>query len=152
MRSRLFRRLLPVAAALSVFSCTTPPTRVVLEVGNLFYPDFHDTVETRLSRKNEIGDSRYYLEAVRFYPHFAIIDSTGDVVSLSTEPKNPAVKIRVYQGADVIEETWAFYLAKAPHYARTAFLTFKLVSFVYQGKQYGPIEEGRAHEQERGQR
>ncbi|GEM_PF-2311547 len=122
--------------------CGPALTRITMEVGNRLYPAFSDTVETKLNEKVHVGDTEYSFKTTKFYPHFAIIDSSMEFVSLSDEPVNPAFRIRVYKNSNPVEETWAFFGPGAPHYARTSFLTFRVTSFVYRQKVYFSGNEG----------
>lgn len=135
-----------VAFALPVFGSASDddaPIPLTVEIGHRHYPDFRETLKTTMQKREQIGDTDYSFEAVEFYPHFAIVerDSTREIVSLSDEPRNVAFKIRVFEKDEVVEDTWAFYDTKVPHFSRTSFLTFRVISFEYQGKVYGESEE-----------
>jgi hypothetical protein len=114
---------------------------VTFEIRHRMHPNFHQVVTTKMNRREQIGDTDMFFEAVEFYPHFAIVDSTKKVMSTSDEPTNAAFKIRVYDGEEVVENTWAFFTIKIPHYARTSFLKFDVVSFEYRGETFGEKQE-----------
>jgi len=114
------------------------PVQITVAIGNRLFPAFHETTTTAVGERRFIGDTEYAFEIMRFYPHFAIIDSTKEIVSLSDEVKNPAFKIRIYDGDDVLEDSWGFYGISIPHYSRESFLSFQVLSFVYRGVAYGP--------------
>ena len=113
--------------------------RVVIKIGHRMYPDFSETIETTMGPRHQISDTDFFFEATEFYPHFAIVtkDSINTIVSLSEEPKNVAVKIVVFKDDEQIEETWAVYKVKIPHYHRTSFLKFEIAGFEYAGQIYG---------------
>ncbi len=119
----------------------TSPKSLKVVVGNRLYPNFQETIDATMQTRTAIGDTDFSFEAIEFYPHFAIVDSTKKVVSLSDDPKNPAFRIRVYQNDEAIDSTWAFYGIKAPHYAPTSYLTFTVVEFEYRGVVYGKKDE-----------
>jgi hypothetical protein len=119
-------------------------TSVTIEIAHRMHPDFHETIQTKMNTRAPIGDTDLSFEVVEFYPHFAILDSSKTIVSLSDEPTNAAFKIRIYDGDTATENVWAFFTIKVPHYARTAFLSFDVVDFEYRGKRYGPDEEKEA--------
>jgi len=127
---------------IAITGCTAQLSSLTVEVGNRMYPAFHDTLTTKLNEKAPIGDTEYEFKATEFYPHFAIIDSSMKIVSLSEEPVNPAFKIKVYKAGKAVEETWAFFGPGAPHYSPMSMLTFKVMSFIYRGKIYDLKEEG----------
>ncbi len=116
-------------------------TSVTIEIAHRMHPDFHETIQTKMNTREPIGDTDLSLEVVEFYPHFAILDSSKTIVSLSDEPTNAAFKIRIYDGDTATEDAWAFFTIKVPHYSRTAFLSFDVVEFEYRGKKYGADEE-----------
>jgi hypothetical protein len=129
-------------ALIALTGCASQLSSLTVEVGNRMYLDFHDTLNVKLNEKAQIGDTDYEFKATKFYPHFAIIDSSMKIVSLSEEPVNPAFRIKVYKSGKVVEETWAFFGPGAPHYSPMSMLTFKVMSFIYRGKIYDLKEEG----------
>lgn len=110
------------------------PDSVVLLIGNRMFPDFGEIISTPLHRRQPVGDTEFSFEVVKFYPHFAIMDSTKAVVSLSDEPKNPAFRIRVFKAAAAVDSTWAFYNMDVPHFSRSSALWFSVLAFDYRGK------------------
>ena len=113
------------------------PSFVRLRITHRVHAQFQDTLTVAMNKRQTVGDSEFDFEVIEFYPHFAVIDSTHAVVSLSDEPKNPAFKVRVYQGEKTTEDTWAFYGVDVPHFARTSYLAFQVLGFEYRGKVIG---------------
>jgi hypothetical protein len=116
-------------------------TSVTIEIAHRMHPDFHETIRTKMNTREPIGDTDLFFEVVEFYPHFAILDSSKTIVSLSDEPTNAAFKIRIYEKDTATEDAWAFFSIKVPHYSRTAFLSFDVVEFEYGDRKYGANEE-----------
>jgi len=110
-----------------------PPDSVVILIGNRLFPDFREIVSTGLHERRQIGDTDFFFEVAEFFPHFAIMDSTRRVVSLSDEPKNPAFRIRVYESEAAVDSTWAFFNMNVPHFSRNAALWFQVLAFDYRG-------------------
>jgi hypothetical protein len=118
-------------------------------VGHRVHGEFHQTITTEMNKREQIGDTDFYFEAVEFYPHFAITDSTKKTISLSDEPTNVAFKIRVYESDELVDETWSFYHIQIPHYSRTSLLKFDAVAFEYRGELFEKKKEDqKEHEQE----
>lgn len=113
---------------------STGPDSVVVFIGNRMFPDFGDVVTARMKQRHPVGDSEFSFEVVKFYPHFSIIDSTKQIVSVSDEPKNPAFRIKVYKGGAIADSTWAFYNMDVPHFSRTSSLWFRVLAFDYRGE------------------
>ncbi|UCH83907.1 MAG: hypothetical protein JSW50_15950 [Candidatus Latescibacterota bacterium] len=114
----------------------TQVSTVTVEIGHRIHPDFHQQIQTKMNVKEQVGDTDFFFEIIEFYPHFAYIDSTKEIVSLSDEPTNAAFKIRVYENDEVVEDTWAFFALKVPHFSPTSYLTFDVTSFVYREETY----------------
>jgi hypothetical protein len=112
------------------------PDSVVVLVGNRLFPDFREIVTTGLKERKQIGDTDFSFEVRRFVPHFAIIDSTKSVVSLTAEPENPAFRIMVYENDAAVDSTWAFFKMNAPHFTRKSALWFQVLEFDYRGVAY----------------
>jgi hypothetical protein len=110
------------------------PDSVVLLIGNRLFPDFREVVSTGLRERRQIGDSDMFFEVLEFYPHFAIVDSTRKVVTLSDEPKNPAFRIKVFENEAAVDSTWAFFNLDIPHFSRTSALWFRVLAFDYRGE------------------
>lgn len=115
------------------------PEFVKLRVTHRVHLEFQDTLTVAMNERRIIGDTEFSCEAIEFYPQFAISgqDSTRKIISLSDDPKNPAFKIRVYENETKTEDTWAFYGVQAPHYGRTSYLAFQVLSFEYRGEVLG---------------
>ena len=122
------------------------PGFVKLRVTHRVFLEFQDTLIVAMNQRQIVGDTEFSCEAVEFYPDFAIsgMDSTRTIVSLSDEPKNPAFKIRVFENDERKEDTWAFYGVEAPHYGRTSYLAFQVLSFEYRGEVLGGGDAARA--------
>lgn len=112
------------------------PDSVVVAVGNRLFPDFREIVTTGMNERRQIGDTDFSFEVKRFVPHFAIIDSTKSVVSLTAEPENPAFRIMVYENDAPVDSAWAFFKMNAPHFTRKSALWFQVLEFDYRGKAY----------------
>jgi len=110
------------------------PSALTVEVTNRMYLDYREVFETKMHEREQLGDTDYFFEVIEFFPHFAIIDSTKEVVSLSDELKNPAFKIKVYKEDELVEDTWAFYAIDIPHYSPQSFLAFRVLEFEYRGE------------------
>ncbi len=115
------------------------PSVVRLRVTHRVHAQFQDTLTVAMHQRATVGDSDYDIEVTEFYPQFAIIDSTKQVVSLSDEPKNPAFRIAIFQEGKETETTWAFYGVDIPHFARTSYLAFQVLGFEYRGKVIGDV-------------
>jgi hypothetical protein len=116
------------------------PKFVRLKIGHRVHLDFKEEVTAQMNKRYYIGDTEFSFEATEFYPHFAIVDSTREVISLSDEPKNPAIKIRVYEKDEPVDETWAFYAFRVPHFSRTSLVSFQVMAFEYRGTVYDQNE------------
>jgi len=125
---------------LSAFGMTTDHGSQVLtvtvEIGHRMHPDFHQQILTKMNKREQVGDSDLFFEIIAFYPHFAYVDSTKEIVSLSDEPSNVAFKIRVYENDEFVEDAWAFFTINAPHFFPTSYLTFEVTNFDYRGETY----------------
>jgi hypothetical protein len=126
--------------------CSSSINSLTVEVRNIYHPDYHETITTKMNKEEYVGDTNYSFRAVQFYPTFSILESTKQIVSLSDEPKNPAFKIKIYEEGELIEETWAFYGTLAPHFSSSSFLIFHVSSFEYRGKVHGKKEESEGNE------
>ena len=98
-----------------------PAQHLTVAVGNRLYPDFHET-----------------------HPHFARIDSTKQIISLSEEPENVAFKFVVYENDSIVDTSWSFFSLKVPHFARTSYLYFNVLQFDYRGKTFDQRSEGQS--------
>ena len=118
------------------------PTAITVVVGHRVHTDFREVLDIKMHERVPIGDTEYWFEVVRFEPHFAIIDSTKQVVSLSDELKNVAFKIEVYEDNEAIDKVWAFYSIDIPHYARTSLIKFDVVAFEYRDEVHKKEHDG----------
>jgi hypothetical protein len=139
-------------AALSITSAAQEPARgtetlvpgsITLRVTNRLHPNYLEYITTEIGDTNQLGDTDYFFLITEFYPHFAIIDSTRDIVSLSEELKNPAFRITVFEGDSIADETWAFFLMRVPHFTRKSYMAFEVMEFEYLGKHH-KLESERA--------
>ena len=124
----------PEAPAAVALPDSMAPSTITVKVGNRLYPEYREVFTVNMLQRAQIGDTDLFFEISEFFPHFAMIDSTKEVVSLSEELKNPAFKIHIYENDEYKEATWAFYAIKVPHYSRQAYLHFEVLSFQYRGK------------------
>jgi len=111
-----------------------PAHHLTIAVGNRLYPDFHETHKTEMHERVIVGDTEYSFEVVKFYPHFARIDSTKQILSLSDEPTNVAFKFAVYENDSIVDTSWSFFNLQVPHFARTSYLYFNVLEFEYRGE------------------
>lgn len=135
-----------LAVLFAVTGCSSSVKSLTVEVRNIYYPDYHETITTTMNKEEYVADTNFSFKAVKFFPTFSILESTKKTVSLSDEPKNPAFKINIYEEGKLIEETWAFYGTLAPHFSSSSFLIFQVSSFEYKGKFYGKKDEGEDNE------
>jgi len=151
MKVRVFKYLSPVIAsvALAVFaigsvaedSDAPVATDLTVEVGNRMYPDFRETHETQMNERIQVGDTDFFFSVEAFYPHFALIDSTKEIVSLSDEPENVAFKFVVYESDTIVDTSWSFYSLQIPHYGRSSYLHFNVLEFQYRGETFSKLTE-----------
>ncbi len=113
-----------------------PASDLTVDVRNRLYPDFQETQQVGMNERVQVGDTDFFFEVVDFYPHFALIDSTKEVVSISHEPENVAFKFVVYENDSIIDTSWSFYNLQVPHYSRTSFLYFNVTRFIYRDETY----------------
>lgn len=119
-----------------------PAQHLTVAVGNRLYPDFHETHRIEMHERVIVGDSDYAFEVVDFYPHFARIDSTKQIISLSDEPTNVAFKFVVYENDSIVDTSWSFFNLQIPHFARTSYLYFNVLEFEYRGEIFEQGSEG----------
>lgn len=113
-----------------------PAENLTVLVRNRMYPNFQETHETGMNQRVQVGDTDFFFEIVEFYPHFALIDSTKEVVSLSSEPENVAFKFVVIENDSIVDTSWAFYTIQIPHYAANSYLYFDVLEFDYRGETF----------------
>jgi len=66
------------------------------------------------SRTVEIPKSKYKLSFSQYMPHYSVDVESGEVVKLSDKPVNPAVKIKLEDGENTIEQ-WLWSKHSSPH-------------------------------------
>lgn len=130
-------------SALSSDSTVTRPSDIVVRVGHRMYPDFGERVTTAMDTIQPIGDTDMYFQVVAFYPHFAYLDSSKSYVSLSEELENPAFRISVFENDELVDQAWAFFKIKAPHFPSNSYVYFDVVEFTYRGEKYQKNEPSR---------
>jgi hypothetical protein len=113
-----------------------PAENLIVFVRNRLYPNFREIHETDMNQRIQVGDTDYFFEVVEFYPHFALIDSTKEAVSLSSEPENVAFKFVVYENDSIVDTSWSFYHIQIPHYAANSSLVFDVFKFDYRGESF----------------
>ena len=113
-----------------------PASGLTVEVRNRLYLDFEETHTIGMNERVQVGDTDFYFEVIDFFPHFALIDSTKEVISLSHEPDNVAFKFVVYENDSIIDTSWSFYNLEVPHYSRTSFLYFNVTRFIYRDETF----------------
>jgi hypothetical protein len=118
-----------------------PASDLTVDVRNRLYPDFQETQSIGMNERVQVGDTDFYFEVVDFFPHFALIDSTKEVISLSHEPDNVAFKFVVYENDSIIDTSWSFYNLQVPHYSRTSFLYFNVTRFIYRDETYEKTQQ-----------
>ena len=129
-------------------SVKAEPTKLTLVVGNRVFPDFREVHQTEMHKREYVGDSEFSFEVIDFYPHFAYVDSTKEIVSLSDEPKNAAFKITVYENDEVVQNEWAFYNLSTPHFRMNSIIWFSVVEFEYEGEVYKKAQETNEEDEE----
>jgi hypothetical protein len=118
-----------------------PAEKLVVFVRNRMYPNFREVHETEMNKRVQVGDTDFFFEITEFYPHFAIIDSTKEVVSFSSEPENVAFKFVVFENDSIVDTSWSFYNIQIPHYAANSYLVFDVLKFEYRGEVFQKDEE-----------
>jgi len=121
-----------------------PAQHLTVAVGNRLYPDFNETHKTEMHERIILGDTDYSFEVVEFYPHFARIDSTKQILSLSDEPTNVAFKFVIYENDSIVDTSWSFFSLQVPHFARTSYLYFNVLEFEYRGEIFNQGSEGQS--------
>jgi hypothetical protein len=111
--------------------------RIALAVRHRVFHDFHDELDVKLGEEFPVGDSDYSGKVIRFVPHFAIEDKTRRIVTLSNEPRNPALQIVSIQKGQPHDTTWAF-LNFPPHFSKRAILAYQILRIEFEN--HAPIE------------
>lgn len=109
----------------------SPASDLTIDVRNRLYPSFQETHQVGMNERVPVGDTDFFFEVVDFYPHFGLVDSTKEVISLSHEPDNVAFKFVVYENDSIVDTSWSFYSLQVPHYSRSSFIYFNVTRFVY---------------------
>lgn len=125
-------------------SLSLTASALTVRVGHRLYPQFGERVETEMQKLEPIGDTDMSFEVAEFYPHFAYLDSSKTYVSLSDEPVNPAFRIKVYEDGELVDQVWAFFSIKVPHFPSDSYVYFEVLEFAYRGERYRQEEETRA--------
>ena len=95
-----------------------------LEIGSRLYPNWHEEQRVHMDRLFYLGDSEFSARVRRFVPDFRIGEK-GEILNVSAELKNPAIRVFVYHDSTAADSTWAF-LNFPPHYSPRSFFTFQL--------------------------
>jgi len=118
-----------------------PASKITVEVRNRLYPSFFETHDVEMHDTVQVGDTDYFFSVVDFFPHFALVDSTKEIMSLSHDPNNVAFKFVVYESDSIVDTSWSFYNIEIPHYARTSYLYFNVTKFEYRGELFSKNPE-----------
>lgn len=102
---------------------------ITLAVSHRVFREYHEEFTVKPGERFYLSDSDYSAEAVEFVPDFAINVETGEVITRSQEPNNPAVHVTVYQDDRQVDQVWAFSGTGAPHFYRDSMLAFVLVDY-----------------------
>jgi hypothetical protein len=100
----------------------------IIETRHRLYPDFVQIDTVRPGQPFLIGEDEYRAEVMTFNPHLGIT-TDGEYLKVSDTLRNPAVRIRVLDGEEEMQKSWAFHFVSAPHYYRQELLGFKLLEF-----------------------
>ena len=99
---------------------------VTFGIRHRVFPDFAQLSEVRMKESFQVGDSPYTARVVEFVPDFSMDLTSRKVVSLSSEPRNPAFRVVVTEKGAPSDTAWAF-LNMAPHFARRSMLAFQVL-------------------------
>jgi hypothetical protein len=102
---------------------------ITLAVSHRVFREYHEEFTVKPGERFYLSDSDYSAEAVQFVPDFAINVGTGEVITRSQEPNNPAVQVIVYQEDREVDRVWAFSGKGAPHFYRDSMLAFVLLDY-----------------------
>ncbi len=102
---------------------------MTLSVSHRIYKNYQEVRTVKMGERFYLSDGEYSAEATEFYPDFEINANTKEVISRSSEPNNPAVRVVVYKNDEKVDEVWAFGGGGSPHYYRDSLLAFQLVEF-----------------------
>ena len=118
----------PPALLSSHAPTSSPDEYYVLESRHRVFAGFVQVDTVKMNQRFSIGEGEEVGEVFLFNPHFAITDS-GRVLQVSDTLYNPAARVRVTVGDSVVQESWAFYFASAPHFRRGDMFGFRLLDF-----------------------
>jgi hypothetical protein len=119
---------LTVIGVLLVLACSSPLVSARLTVGHRLFPEFREEHTVAPGETFQLGDTDYSGRIVGVIKDFAIDDSTKRVFSRTEEPRNPALRIRIFEDGRTVEEVWAFGGEGPPHFARSSELYFHIDS------------------------
>ena len=108
-------------------------TYYVIETRHRLYPDFVQVDTVKPGQPFFIGEDEYRAEVMTFNPHLGIT-TDGEYLQVSDTLYNPAVRVRVVEGEEEMQQSWAFHFVSAPHYYRQELLGFKLLEFKVSNK------------------
>jgi hypothetical protein len=117
-----------IGCLLDLTGCSGPLREARLRVGHRLYPAFNEIHSVRPGETFPIGDTAFTGRIVDVLPDFAIDDSTKRVFSRSNEPRNPALRIRIFEHGKTVEDVWAFPGDGPPHFAASSKLYFRVDS------------------------
>jgi len=99
-------------------------------IGHRVFTEFRDQVTVKMNEDFRVGDSDYSARVVEFQPDFTMDLKNRRVTSRSQEPRNPAVRVRVWKKGAPDDTLWAF-LKMPPHFARHSMLAFRLTELTF---------------------
>jgi len=111
--------------------CGSPLEAVVLRINHRIYSQFDEVRRVSPGERFQIGDTDFTGRIIDFVPDFAINPETKEVFTRTNLPRNPAVKIEVFEGGTKVEEVWAFQGEGAPHFSRESMLRFRIEELVW---------------------
>jgi len=123
-----------VVVALAGLACSSPLVSARLTVGHRLFPDFREEHTVAPGETFQLGDTDFSGRIVGVIKDFAFDDSTKRVFSRSDEPRNPALRIRIFEEGRTVEEVWAFGGEGPPHFARNSELFFHIDSLRWKAK------------------
>ena len=103
-------------------------TYFVVETSHRIYKNFKQVDTVGLEEAFFIGEDEYQASIILFNPHLAIT-TEGKILQMSDTLYNPAIRVKVIYEDSVLQESWGFYYADAPHFYRDELLGFRLVDF-----------------------
>jgi len=100
----------------------------IIETRHQLYPDFQQIDTVSMEEPFYIGEDEWEGKVIGFNPHLGIT-MEGEALQMSDTLYNPAVRIQVSYNGEVKQESWGFFVMKAPHFKREDLLGFRLVDF-----------------------